>query len=85
MVYRQLSPRVSVPRACLELSKSCFALLPRTGRAGRSWQVPQFSTISSPYGESTIHLQFAGWRAEWVSGDSTERIFDYVLKKTVKG
>jgi hypothetical protein len=24
-------------------------------------------------------------RAEWTSGDTTERYFDYVLKKTVKG
>ena len=24
-------------------------------------------------------------RAEWTSGDSTERYFDYVLKKTIKG
>jgi hypothetical protein len=24
-------------------------------------------------------------RAEWTSGDTTERFFDYVLKKTIKG
>jgi len=24
-------------------------------------------------------------RAEWTSGDTTERYFDYVLKKTIKG
>jgi len=24
-------------------------------------------------------------RTEWTSGDTTERFFDYVLKKTVKG
>ncbi len=24
-------------------------------------------------------------RAQWSSGDSTERFFDYVLKKTIKG
>jgi hypothetical protein len=24
-------------------------------------------------------------RAEWTSGDKTERYFDYVLKKTIKG
>jgi hypothetical protein len=24
-------------------------------------------------------------RAEWTHGDNTERFFDYVLKKTIKG
>jgi hypothetical protein len=24
-------------------------------------------------------------RAEWTSGDTTKRFFDYVLKKTIKG
>ncbi len=24
-------------------------------------------------------------RAEWASGDTTERFFDYVIKKTIKG
>jgi hypothetical protein len=24
-------------------------------------------------------------RAEWTSGDTTQRFFDYILKKTIKG